>query len=398
MPRRADPLVAQALAAVQWSGAGSSFLVQSASNNYLYCVYVDTASDVSFRRSTDGGLTWGTPTVVYAGTVTNLSIWYDRWSGYAADLIHCAYTESGGSDTLYRTINTASSDALSTQTTIFAGSSRAAGGHLSIVRAKGGNVYCKTVIDAGSEGGFYRLPSANVPNGAWDAARTVDETIATLDQMYLLPDLTAADTNDIMAVFWDASASELSRKLYDDSANSWAEASIATSMTCLTAATAFPNFDVAVDLTNNRVVLVAWSNVDTLNADLRCWTITNSAISEVTNVVLNSTDDQGLAAISIDSITGEWTVAYAGKSDGSETCWTALNIYCKGSRDSGSTWGPETKLSSRESAAAIKWLVSCPWIYRGEFAVLWFNDISLDEININIDHSLPRSVSIAGVM
>ena len=30
----------------------------------------------------------------------------------------------------------------------------------------------KLLIDAGAEGGFFRLPNANVPNGAWDAART----------------------------------------------------------------------------------------------------------------------------------------------------------------------------------------------------------------------------------
>jgi hypothetical protein len=295
-----------------------------------------------------------------------------------------AYTESATDDTLYRTINTESSDALSTQTVIFAGTSTATGGHLSITRAVGGNVYCKTVIDAGAEGGFYRLLNANVPNGAWDAARTVDETIATTDQMILLPDYDAADNQDIMAIFWDASAEEISRKLYDDSGNSWSETSIATSMTDQVATTAFPHFAVAMDIANTRHVLVAWSAVDTANADLRCWTIDSGSITEVTNVVLNSVDDQGLCAISVDLVTGWWWVFYGGKSDGSETFSTAVHLYCKVSKDSGSTWGSETKLSTQSTAPNMKWLVACPRLYLGPQIAAYVNDLTVDELNVNV--------------
>lgn len=396
MPRRADILYADAITA-NYSGAATNYVIETPSG-VLYVVFIDSQSDVSFRKSVDGGITWGATVVVFAGTTTNLSVWYDRWSGIAAGLIHCAYTESGGSDTLYRTINTESSDALSTQTTIFAGTSRAAGGHLSITRAKGGNVYCKTVIDAGAEGGFYRLPNANVPNGAWDAARTVDEAIATLDQMILVPNLTSADQQDIMAIFWDASADEVSRKLYDDSANSWGETSIAGTMVELSTATAFANFDIAVDLTNNRIVLVAWSATDAANADLRCWTITDSAITEVTNVVLNSTDDQGLAAIAIEP-GGIWRVFYCGISSGGETWITALNIYMKVSTDSGSTWGPETLVNQTGAAATVRTLFTTPWNYSGRWCVAWYRDGagSTDDLLLNVDHALPRAVSMLGV-
>jgi len=312
-----------------FNGAGTNYVIRTPTG-VMYVVYVDTASDVAFRKSDDNGITWSNPVSVFAGSVTALSIWYDRWSNISAGLIHCAYQESATDDTLYRTIDTESSDALSTQTSIFAGLSTATGGHLSITRSRGGNVYCKTVIDAGAEGGFYRLPNANVPSGAWDAARTVDETIATTDQMILLPGF-AADNQDLIAIFWDASANEISRKLYDDSANSWSESSIATSMVEGIATTAWPHFDAAVDLTNSRIVLVAWSAVDTSGADLRCWTITESSISEVTNVVLNSTDDQGMVAISINEDNPDhWNVFYCGATGGGETFQSAVNIYCKG--------------------------------------------------------------------
>ena len=343
MANRAEVGVAWSVNA-NYSGGGTSYLVQTLTG-VLYCVYIDVADDVAFKKSTDNGLSWDAAVSIFAGTTTALSVWYDRWSNISAGLIHCAYTESVTDDTLYRTINTESSDALSTQTVIFAGGTTAGGGQLTIARARGGNVYCRTCIDAGAEGGFFRLPNANVPNGAWDAARTINEALATQDQMILVPGW-AADNQDMMAFFWDASAEEISRQLYDDSANSWGETSIATGMTDLVATTAFPNFAAAVDITNSRNLLVAWSNVDTLNADLRCWHVTESAITEVTNVVQNSTDDQGLCAIGIDTATGYWYVFYAGKSDGSETWNTAVNIYYKVSQDNGTTWGAETKLTN----------------------------------------------------
>lgn len=240
MPKRADILVAQSTGLVQFNGGNTNYIVQTPAG-VLYYVYIDTGSDVAFRKSSDGGLTWGNPVIVFAGTATQLSIWYDRWSDIAAGLIHCAYAESATDDILYRTIDTESSDALSTQTVVFLGASTAAGAMLSITRARGGNVYVKGCIDAGAEGGFFRLPNANVPSGAWDAARTNTEALATQDMAILVPGF-AADNQDIMCIFWDVSANEISRYVHDDSANSWAETSISTGMVEQVAATSFPHF------------------------------------------------------------------------------------------------------------------------------------------------------------
>lgn len=355
MARTADVLFGS-FSAANFNGAGTGCLVKTPSGVW-YVVYIEGASDVVFVKSTDGGLTWSATTSIFSGTATAVSIWYDRWSNIAAGLIHVAWQESVTDDTLYRTINTESSDALSTQTTITTGASTLAGGFLSIARARGGNVYCRTQIDAGTEGGFFRLPNANVPNGAWDAARTINEAGATQDQMLLLPGW-AADNQDMMAFFWDASADEISRQLYDDSANTWAETSIATLMVDQVATTAFPHFAAAVDITNSRNLLVAWSDIDLLNADLRCWHVTESAITEVANVVQNSTDDQGLCAIGINTANEDWYVFYGGKADGSETFPTAINIYYKVSIDDGATWGAENLLTN--AARNTTCLFGCP--------------------------------------
>ena len=145
-------------------------------------------------------------------------------------------------------------------------------------------------------------------------------------------------------------------------------------------------------------MLVAWSAVDAVNADLRCWHVTESAITEVTNVVLNSTDDQGLCGISIEASTGKWCVVYGGKSDGSETYLTSINLYMKCSTDSGSTWGPETKLTT--AAADITWLCTIPRILSQvalPMPVVYHSDIALDELLINVGIVQPRARLVIGI-
>jgi len=253
------------------------------------------------------------------------------------------------------------------------------------------------MIDAGAEGGFFRLPNANVPNGAWDAARATVYEGATQDQVILVPGW-AADNQDMMCFFWDASADEISRKVYDDSLDSWAETSIAGSMVDQASTTAFPHYAAAVDITNSRNLLVAWSAVDTANADLRCWHITEAAITEVTNVVLNSVDDQGLAAISIDEDTQAWFVFYAGKSDGSETFPTSLNVYYKVSTDGGSTWGSENILTSTDFTYSIRWLCTTPRTADGRWGLCFFNDQQVDELKFVAPIQQPHTSYSAGVI
>lgn len=387
MGRRADVVVSESAGLLQFNGAGSSYLVQTLAG-VLYYFFVDTASDLCYRKSSDGGLSWGNQVQILGGTLVAFAVWYDRWSGIAADLIHLAYTDGADGDVKYRTIDTASADALSTQTVVFAGASSAANGHLSIARARGGNVYVKATIDAGVEGGFFRLPNANVPNGAWDAARANPEALATLDMGLLAPGF-AADNQDMLLIYWDASANQVSRYIYDDSANTWAESIFTGTFTEQAASTAWPHFALAVDLTNSRLFVVAWNAIDTANADLTAWTVTESAITALTDVVTNSTDDQGLCAISYDTQTGRLTVFYGGASGGAETYPTAINIYCKGSNDNGSTWGAETKLTL--AAHNTTWLACCPRQF-GAPVVAYYDDGSVhNDVSINVDRMQPSA-------
>ena len=114
----------------------------------------------------------------------------------------------------------------------------------------------------------------------------------------------------------------------------------------------------------------------------------------------SSTDDQGLAALARDSVTGELTAYYVGKTDGSETWPTSVNLYCKGSKDNGSTWGPETLLSVAPIGVKRQ-IFTVPYLFVGAGApppCVWVNDLTLDELVVNVDRTTPHAVSLAGVM
>src|SRR5678816_1662829 len=100
MSKRAEILLNHATVA-QNKGAGTRYLVQTPTG-VLYFIFGDSGSDIYFKKSSDGGLSWTAPVQVFSGSVMSISIWYDRWSNIAAGLIHLAYTETGASDTLYR--------------------------------------------------------------------------------------------------------------------------------------------------------------------------------------------------------------------------------------------------------------------------------------------------------
>lgn len=336
---RVDTLAAYVNQALQ-KASQSGCIVKTSSEWYLF--FIANENTLYWSASYNDGFSWSAPVLIKSLTNGAFAIWYERWTpGNTGDLVHLAYFEGTNDDVYYRSFDTASEN-LGTEVVIFAGATTGALATtcISITCAIGGNLYCAFDIDGGTETGFYRSTDA----GASWAART-DVNEATSDYYRLVPGF-AADTQDIMAIYWDRSADEISRKIYDDSANSWAESSIAGSMVDISNATCSPQFDVAVDDANNKILLVAWSNRDTANADLRFWTIDESSITEGTNVVLNSGDDQQMCSIGLATDTTTIYVFYGGKSDGSETAGGVLNIYYKTSTDAGATWGSETLLSS----------------------------------------------------
>lgn len=338
---RADVTIAQTSAVIRTSQGPCLVKTSSGVRYNVFASSVD--SSLYWTKSTDGGFTWTDAVLVKSlgGVNSGYCIWYEKWTpSDSGTKIWIWYFDSTNDDVACRYLDT-NDDSLGSEVVVFAGGTTGAASSTCIsgTKSRGGNLYVAFDIDAGTETGFYRSTDTN---GTWGARTDVNE--ATSDYYRLAPGF-AADNQDIICIFWDRSNDELSRKLYDDSGNSWAESSIATSMADVASSTAAPQFDIVVSAAASKVYLAAWNAADLANQDLRFWTIDESAITEGTNIVANATDDCGMVALGLATDTTTLYAFYGGKSDGSETFPTAINIYYKTSTDAGSTWGSETLLT-----------------------------------------------------
>lgn len=347
--------------AAHFNGGSTNYMI-SASNGYLYNLFIDAASDIAFRKSNDHGISWSFPVNISGGiTATQLSVWYDGWSGIPDGLIHVAYVESVLDDVTYRRIDTLNNDAISSAAIAFAGASTAAGATLSICRARGGNLYITFNIDNGLEDGF--VTSSINTGSTWFTG--ADPTEATTDIYMMMPGWNS-DANDVQLFYWDTSTNEISVKRYDASLNTWAETNITGAMAELALTTAWPNYSAVPNFSGSNNILAAWSATDTAGAKLSCWAVDDTSVTKLTDIVSTSTGDQGLVALSIDSGSNIWYAYYVGKTDGSEVWASRVNVYYKTSSNFGASWGPETKFStfisggSSDSGANIRWLATNP--------------------------------------
>lgn len=321
--------------------ASQSCPVVKTPDNVQYLVFFSPIDNgLYLTASNNDGFSWSSPALVKAAGANSIaSLWYDKDTpGNTGTIIHIACMDSTADDIIYRPLDTAGGGiSLGAESIIFSGTSTGgvANTCLSITRAIGNDLYCAFDIDGGTEVGFYRSTDGGVN---WTARADVNEVGGT--DYYLTAPGFALDPQDILCIYWDRSASEISRKTYDASANSWAESSIAGSMTAIANTTSSPQFSIAVDDVNNKILLVAWTNRNTLNADLRFWSIDESSITEGTNVVLNSAGNQQGCAIAIDTDTNIIYVFYGGNSLGTDS-----NIFYKTSSDFGATWSSEVALS-----------------------------------------------------
>jgi len=357
----------------QFTGGSTNYVVEKP-NGDLYVFLTTGLNNIVYHKSTDHGITWGNPVgILTAGGAVAVAVWYDRWSGISGDVIHIAYIETTNDNVEYRSLD-ASTDTLSASpVVILSGTSTAAGGALSITRARGGNIGVLYCIDAGAEHGF----AVSTDAGATFTGKNSATEAATTDQWILLPGW-GADNQDLMCFFWDASANEISRKLFDDSANSWAETSIATLFYDTLASTLWANWAAAVDLTNSVNVLIAWNEDNLTGARFTCWTVTESAITAKTDVIASSGGWQGFAGLAIDTVTEQWWAFYLGDGTSAES-FPIGNIYAKISADSGTTWGPQFKWTAYASASApsVSALFICPRFYRSKCpSVLWYDNNS----------------------
>jgi hypothetical protein len=327
-------------------GAGTLYVV-NANNGAIYLFGIGNIGTFQnlpyYIKSTNNGISWSTPVVLKTGVaIGQISIWYDRWSGLNSDYIHVVYTDSVSDDTFYRNINTASSDALSTEVTIFLGLTTASRAWMSISVARGGNIYCLLMIDGGAEETYVR----STDNGATWTTRTMPFNIPQFGQWFLLPSWNA-DNQDMMLIYLtETTTTPLTRFLYDDSADTWdAGTTILAGLVSTTFAATY-KFFATVDLANSRNIISVWNRFNTVGAVLKCYTVDETTITAVTDVVASSGGNQAMTSIALNTATNTWYVFYGGSQAGTDTYLTSMKFYYKYSIDGGTTWSSEILLSN----------------------------------------------------
>jgi hypothetical protein len=366
-----------------------------------YVVYIDSTGDAVYSKTSDGGDNWSAATSIDATSVSGLDIWFDKWTpGDSGTKIHIWWMESDTDDVHYRSLDT-SSDTLGTDITVFDGASFDAlsffrnDSEISGTKAVGGNLYVQFWGDADGERGFYR----SVDSGANWTSRTDGADGNVVDYVICLPDDDSADSQDIVMLYWDVSATEISIKKYDDSdgaGGSWAETSVSAGMSY---SLTYLQWGAVVRHSDGHVLLAAWSVEDQATADLKVWdiTLTTPTITGKTDVITDS-DDCICAALFIDQNNDDLYCAYAGMDDGSQTAGALLQVHYSKSDDGAATWGGETTYQAN-TADDERWIGaghSTPGAAAGRFEPMFFND-DLNDIYVNKDNSVEITVSVGAI-
>ena len=356
-----------------------------------YTIYVDSSSDLKYRKTADGGATWGGAVNIRTGTVQGYDCWADwQTAGDAGTKIHIAYTDADSDDVRYVYLDT-SGDTVGGDDQIEAcqgtGSMFVFIGRLyinvSITKTRGGNLavafrYIDTDVTHFRE--FYTSPDADT----WTNEASPWE--ASSDHILIFPG-NEADNQDVWAVFWDITADEISLKTYDDSGNSWSEQSISGSMV---EASAELSMDGAIRLSDGHLIFAAWSDFDDANADLKVWDINGAgSITAKTNVITDEAESF-LSSVFINQDNDDIYITYVSGT----AARSVVKVFYQKSDDGAGTWGSETAMQA-DAEDDEKWIsagaVKATW--GGKFQPVWFND-DLNDIFCNTDNGVSIAAAV----
>lgn len=306
-----------------------------------YEFYLDeTSRDAFYKKTTDGGETWGSAVTVRTGSVSAIDVWYDKWTpGGSGVVIHIAMVDFSAADVFYRSLTT-STDTLGGSVTVLAGASASAGDTLvSIAKARGGNIGIVYNLDDGTESGFEISTDGGATFGAVASPVEVDDRFALYPGNY-------ADNQDFDLLYVDSDATEMTLKTYDNSEDSWSEsAAIATGLGIPTDPDGFL-FNASVRHSDGHLLVALDTGYDGAGDDLRFFDINGAAsITEKTALFTNK-DDTCNPAVCINQTTGRIRVAINGNPDGSEGIGTSTTIWVFISDNGGTSWLPATQYSA----------------------------------------------------
>lgn len=190
-------------------------------NDHVYFFYIDNSnSRVGYKKSTDGGATWGSKVDIDSGGGENyvaLSCWYQEWTPDGiGGVIHVIGVEDTNDDYDYFGIDTEDSDNTVTNNQTQIGTDTVITDtecNPQIIEATDGDLYASVSRDGNDGVNIYRSGDSGA---TWDTIYSETEWNIDAnddsDKVWLIPLKT---DNDILAIFFDDSGNDLYSIRYD---------------------------------------------------------------------------------------------------------------------------------------------------------------------------------------
>ncbi len=307
-----------------------------------YAFYRDqTATNCVYRKTTNGGTTWGSVVVVDAQTdCIKIAVWYDRWTpgDTTGTNIHIVTADNTDSDLFYTRLNT-SGDTLTT-TVNATGANQ--GGTFdvqqnipSITKGTDGNLYMGIQDDADS---FVIKCSGTCETATnWTEAGTNPFDLA-VDWLILMP----LSSGNIIAIRWDVSDGDVDSKVYNDTLNTWDALWTDIDVSAPTNLTYDAPFGATLNKATGTIYLAYAAQNDSLNDgndDVRTKSYNGVIWTTKTDVITNTS--RGVVGVKIatkentDAVYVVYTVRNTSDTPNSAT------IHWKLSTDAMTAWGVE---------------------------------------------------------
>lgn len=324
--------------------AGSKTVFISDQVGYHFYANVAAADDCRYRKTLDGGASWGSPVIVDSQVdCIGISVWYDQWTpGDTGSLIHIVTMDSGDDDLFYNSLNT-SNDSLgsSTARTVEIVASTTASyaqnaNKPNITKTTDGKIYV-VADDGNGTGSTIRQCASNCTITAnWSDAGTPPQGNADSWSM-LLP----VEDDKVMLI--NRSTGAVIRY------SVWNGSSWTAFQNIVASAPQNTTYDVVMaatlDTDSGDVYLAYVADADTFTIgagqdhDIRTAVYSGGSWTDSTNVVTNTSRGIHQVAISRDQNTGNIYVAYSARSN--ITIAASSSVYWHRSTDNMSTWGSE---------------------------------------------------------
>lgn len=298
---------------------------------------------VDIYKTSDGGDSWGLVDTIdpASNNFTHWAFWADfQTPGDLGNLIHAVtIRDLGASSEIYYYSFDPDTDQFSSPTTIATGLNGAVNSEqdfdISMAKAVSGRFLVAGKDDGDSSFAYF----ADDPTGSWTSCAAPpygnDETA---DTCKLYP-ANLADPDDMWGLFSDASAAQLLLATFDASGDSWSTVVIGA---CVGEGTSYKaQYDGAVRHSDGHLLVVAWSELDTVTADLASWDITDAATITAKADLISNKDDAANVSILIEPDTEAVDVVYIGSDTGLESLLSTVGVYYKRSTDGMASWGSE---------------------------------------------------------